>query len=91
MVMLVILAVICYLAMNNFKSTAPSAMAIQRHNTSRKVGQDAPVEDGAKSQSTSASADAWNPSPPARPSLDTVDRNTSQHAGDVKDALKQTD
>ena len=87
--MLVILAVVFYLAMNNLKMTAPSAIEIKRHNSARKAGQDVHVEDEAKQEPTSASADAWNPSPPARPSLETVDKNTSQHASDVGDALSQ--
>lgn len=81
-VMLVVLAVVFYLAMNNFKSTAPSAVQIQRHNEARKVGQDPPAEP--------VPADAWTESPPARPSLSTVDKNTTEHAADVKDALSQT-
>lgn len=88
--MLVILAVVFYLAMNNLKTTAPSAIEIKRHNSARKAGQEVLVEDEAKQEPTSASADAWNPSPPARPSLDTVDKNTSQHASDVGAALSQT-
>ena len=90
MVMLVILAVIFYLAMNNFKSTAPTAIDIQRHNATRKAGQDAQLQEEANPQPTSASADAWNPAPPSRPSLSTVDKNTSQHSSDVKDALSQS-
>ena len=38
-----------------------------------------------------AKADAWTASPPSRPSLSTVDKNTTEHAADVKDALSQTD
>lgn len=87
--MLVILAVVFYLAMNNLKMSAPSALEIKRHNDARKAGRDTHVEDEAKQEPTSASADAWNPSPPSRPSLDTVDKNTSQHASDVGDALSQ--
>lgn len=79
-VMLVILAVVFYLAMNNLKTTAPSAIEIKRHNSERKAGQQEPA---------SASTDAWNPAPPSRPSLETVDKNTSQHASDVGDALSQ--
>ena len=86
-VMLVVLAVIFYLAMNNFKSTAPTAIDIKRHNEAREAGQD--VEPSAPT-APSASADTWNASPPSRPSLETVDKNTSQHASDVKDALSQT-
>jgi cytoskeletal protein RodZ len=83
-VMLVVLAVIFYLAMNNFKSTAPTAIEIKRHNETREAGQDV------QPSAPSASADTWNASPPSRPSLETVDKNTSQHASDVKDALSQS-
>jgi hypothetical protein len=89
-IMFVILAVIFYLAMNNFKATAPSAIEIQRHNAARKTGRDAQLENETKQPSTSASADSWNPTPPARPSLSTVDKNTSQHSSDVQDALSQS-
>lgn len=91
MIMFVILAVIFYLAMNNFKSTAPTALEIQRHNAARKAGQEVRPEDADANQPpTSASADAWNPTPPSRPSLDTVDKNTTKHANDVSDALSQS-
>lgn len=90
MVMLVVLAVIFYLAMNNFKSVAPATVEIQKHNKSRKAGQEVqPEEFEPKNASTSASADSWTPAPPSRPSLSTMDQRTSDHSAAVKDALSQ--
>ena len=88
--MMVILAVIFYLAMNNFKSVAPSAIEVQKHNDARRAGRDVRSEQLQEDNpTTSATADSWNPQPPVRPSLSTVDQKTSQHAGEVKDALSQ--
>jgi cytoskeletal protein RodZ len=89
-VMLIVLVVIFYIAMNNFKSVAPTAMEIQKHNKSRKAGQEVQPENfEPKSTSTSASADSWTPAPPSRPSLSTMDQRTSDHSATVKDALSQ--
>jgi len=88
--MLLVLAVVFYLAMNNFKRVAPVAMEIQKHNKARKAGDEVSPENfEPKSGSTSASADAWTPAPPSRPSLSTMDQRTSQHTDSVKDALSQ--
>ena len=80
-VMLVVLVVIFYIAMNNFKSVAPAAVEIQKHNKARTAGQEG--------TSTSASADSWTPAPPSRPSLSTMDERTSEHSASVQDALSQ--
>ena len=91
-VMLVVVVVIFYLAMNNFKAVAPEAMEIQKHNKSRRAGQEVQPESfEPKSTPTSASADAWTPTPPSRPSLSTMDQRTSEHSAAVKDALSQAD
>jgi hypothetical protein len=90
-VLLMVLAVVFYLAMNNFKSVAPEAMQIKRHNERRTVGSEQlPVEDGTQSASKSSNADAWNPSPPSKPNLSTMDQNTTQHTEAVSDALSQS-
>ena len=89
-IMLVVLAVMFYLAMNNFKTVAPEAMEIQKHNRSRRAGQEfQPDTSEPKGTSTSASADAWTPTPPSRPSLSTMDQKTSEHSAQVKDTLSQ--
>ena len=89
-VMLVVLAVIFYLAMNNFKTVAPEAMEIQKHNKARRAGQEVEPESfEPKAASTSASADAWTPTPPSRPSLSTMDQKTTEHVGAVSDTLSQ--
>jgi len=85
-ILLVVLAVVLYLAMNNFKATAPAAIAIQEHNKARAAG-----EQTTPPQSTSASADSWTPAPPSRPSLSTMDQKTSEHSDNVQDALSQTE
>ena len=82
-VMLVVLAVILFIAMNNFKSVAPAAVEIQKHNKARKAGREVTA--------TSASADSWTPAPPSRPSLSAMDQRTSEHSAAVKDALSQAD
>jgi hypothetical protein len=90
--MLVVLAVIFYVAMNNFKHIAPAAIAVDKHNKTRKAGQDVAPEDfEPKNDSKSSSADAWTETPPARPNLDTMDKRTDDHSAQVKDALSHTD
>jgi len=90
-IMLLVLAVVFYLAMNNFKSVAPEAMDIKRHNDARKAGRDVRTDSGQPTTpSTSSNADAWNPSPPSRPNLSTMDQKTTEHTGAVSDALSQT-
>jgi len=82
-VMLVVLVVVFYLAMNNFRSTAPAAIAIQKHNQARKAGEETPP--------ASATDDSWTPAPPSRPNLDTMDKNTSNHSAAVQGALSQSE
>ena len=83
--LLVVLGIVAYMAMRNTRSVAPTAMEIQRHNQKRReVNAEAIAPDAAP---TSASDDSWNPTPPSKPSLETVDQNTTKHASDVKDAL----
>jgi len=82
-VMLVVLVVVFFIAMNNFKSTAPAAIAIQKHNEARKAGVETP--------SASATDDSWTPAPPSRPNLNTMDQNTSDHSAAVQGALSQTE
>ena len=77
LMLLVVLAIVAYVAMRDTRSVAPAAMEIQRHN------QKAPEAAPATSQ------DAWNPAPPARPSLSTVDQKTTEHSAAVSDALSQ--
>ncbi len=90
MVLLIVLAVIFFVAMNNFKSVAPSAMAVKRHERAKAQGED-PAASAADptGSSTSASDDTWNGSPPSRPNLDTMDKNTAQHTQAVNDTLQQ--
>lgn len=82
-VMLVVLVVVFYLAMNNFKSTAPAVVEIQKHNEARETGAEPPA--------ASATDDSWTPAPPSRPSLSTMDKNTSDHSAAVQDALSQSE
>jgi hypothetical protein len=82
-VMLVVLVVVFFIAMNNFKTTAPAAIAIQKHNHDRKTAEDTP--------SASATDDSWTPAPPSRPNLDTMDKNTSNHSAAVQGALSQSE
>jgi len=90
-VLLLVLAAVFYIAMNNFKSVAPSALEIQKHNKDRKARRDIQSEYVEPNDaSTSASADSWNPSPPSRPSLSTMDQKTTEHSTAVNDALSQT-
>ena len=94
MVLLMVLAVIFFIAMNNFKSIAPSALDLQKHNKAGKARRDIQSEyveptDTAAGDSKSASADSWTPSPPSRPSLSTMDQKTSEHTAAVNDATSQ--
>ena len=91
-IMLIVLAVIFFIAMNNFKRVAPTAMEIQQHNKARKAGQEVAPEDfEPKSASKSSSADAWTPAPPARPNLNTMEKRTDQHTAAVSDALSHAE
>jgi hypothetical protein len=88
--LLVVVAVIFYLAMNHLKSIAPAAIAVDKHNKARKAGQEVAPEDfEPTSSSRSGSADSWTPAPPSRPSLDTMDKRTAAHTAAVSDALSQ--
>jgi hypothetical protein len=88
--LLVVLVIIFFAAMRNLNSVAPAAMEIQKHNKQRKAGAEAqPEAYEPKTPSTSASADAWNPAPPARPSLSTMDERTTTHSNEVQSALSQ--
>jgi len=81
-IMLVVLAVILLIALNNFKSVAPAAVEIRKHNEARKAGQEVrPESVEPKDASTSA--------PSSRPSLSTMDQRTSDHSAAVQDALSQ--
>jgi len=85
--LLVVLAIIAYVAMRNTQSIAPAALEVQQHNKKRReVNAEGIAPDAAP---TSASDDAWNPAPPARPNLQTMDQKTTEHSADVKDALSQ--
>jgi len=93
-VLLMVLAVIFFIAMNNFKSIAPSALELQKHNKAAKARREIQSEyveptDNAPGASTSASGDSWTPSAPSRPSLSTMDQKTSEHTAAVNDAASQ--
>jgi len=90
--LLLVLAVILYIAVNNFKSVAPAALEVQKHNKDRQDSEGLePEKFEPKNESTAASADAWTPSPPARPSVSTMDERTTEHSKSVQDALSQAD
>jgi hypothetical protein len=89
-ILLVVLAIVFFATMRSLNSIAPSALEIKKHNDQRKTGEQAPPEKfEPKSTSTSGSADAWNPSPPSRPSLSTMDERTTNHSNEVQSALSQ--
>jgi hypothetical protein len=89
--LLVVLAIVLYIAMSNFKSVAPAAVEIQNHNKARRAGETVkPGSTEPNTAGTSASADTWNPSPPSRPSLSKMDQQTSAHTSDVQNALSQS-
>ena len=82
-ILLLVLAIVAFLSLNNFKATAPAAMQIQEHNKARSAGQ--------KVESPSSSGDAWTATPPSRPSLKAMDQKTTEHSNTVQDALSQTE
>jgi len=89
-VLLLVLAAVFFIAMNNFKSVAPTAMELQKHNKGRNGRREIQSEYVEPNDtSASASGDSWTPAPPSRPSLETVDKNTSDHSAKVQDALSQ--
>ena len=86
--LLLVVAVIAYVAMRNWASVAPAALDVRRHNADRAAGrQVAPESDGPGA--APRSGDAWTETPPARPSMSTMDQRTSAHSDAVQDALKQ--
>jgi hypothetical protein len=88
LMLLVVVAIIAYMAMRNARTVAPTAMEIERHNQARReVATDGAAPDTAPA---APNGDAWNPTPPARPSLQTVDQKTSEHSATVQDALSQS-
>jgi hypothetical protein len=94
MVLLLVMAVIFFIAMNNFKSIAPSALELQKHNKAGKARRDIQSEyveptENAAGSSPSASGDSWTPSAPSRPNLSTMDQKTSEHTAAVTDAASQ--
>jgi cytoskeletal protein RodZ len=82
-VMLVVLVIVFYLAMNNFKSVAPAAIAVQKHNEQRKSGEE--------TSPPAPTDDSWTPSTPTRPNLSTMDKKTSEHSAAVQGALSQSE
>jgi hypothetical protein len=84
--LLVVLAIVAWLAMRNTQKVAPEVLQIQEHNKRREVNAEGIAPNAT---ATSASDDSWNPTPPSKPSLQTVDQKTSEHSADVKDALSQ--
>lgn len=89
-ILLVVLAVVFFLAMRNFQSMAPAALEIQKHNKQRQAGDASrPATPEPKAHATSESADSWTPAPPSRPSLSTMDQKTSEHSSEVQSALSQ--
>ena len=85
--LLVVLAIIAWVAMRNTRSVAPEVLQIQEHNKRREVNAEGIAPNAT---ATSASDDAWNPTPPSKPSLETVDKNTTAHSAAVSDALKDS-
>jgi hypothetical protein len=82
-ILLVVLAVVLFIALNNFKSTAPAALAIQKQTRARESARETPP--------AQATDDSWTPTPPARPSLSQVDQKTSEHSAAVESALSQSE
>lgn len=88
--LLVVMAVIVLIALKNWKAVAPTALEIQKGSKDRAAGREVQPESYAPDAApTSASDDAWTPTPPSRPSLGTMEQRTDAHAADVQDALKQ--
>lgn len=86
--LLVVMAVILFIAARNWKSVAPTALEIQKKNRSAPADPADAPEDFNPSAPASASGDAWNPAPPARPSLSGMEKRTTAHTDAVQDALK---
>jgi hypothetical protein len=85
--LLVVLAIVAYVAMRNTRSVAPEVLQIQEHNKRREVNAEGIAPNAT---ATSASDDSWTPAPPAKPNLETMDQKTSAHSAEVKDALSQS-
>ncbi len=77
--LVVVLAVVLYLAMRAFKSTLPAAQALAKPST--------PASDAA---STDAPASGESVRPSRLPDLRDVKQRTDAHAAQVKDAVEQT-
>lgn len=87
--LLVVVAVILWIASRNWTAVAPTALEIQKHNRKPVAADAADPESFDPAPPPSASSDAWNPTPPARPSLSGMEQRTTQHTSAVDDALRQ--
>ena len=80
LMLLVVLGIVAYVAMRNARSVAPAAIEIQQHNAKRRE---------VNTEAVAPPDDAWNPTPPSKPSLQTVDEKTTEHSANVQDALSE--
>ena len=89
---LLVMAVIAFLTLRNWKAVAPEVKELREHNARDAARRDVQPEKfspDAGAASTSASDDSWNPAPPARPSLGTMEQRTTTQTDATKDALQQ--
>lgn len=84
--LLVVLAIIAFVALRNAQTVAPAALEVQKHNQARSQQN---VDGTAPAPPAPANGDAWTESPPSRPNLQTMDQNTTQHSDAVQSALSQ--
>ena len=90
MILLVVVAVVLYLVAQNWKSVAPSAMAIHDRNERRASTGAEYVPEKVEAPSGGKSEDAWTPAPPVNPSLGAMESRTSAHTQSVNEALQQS-
>jgi len=89
--LLVVVAIVLLIAAKNWKAVAPTALEIHKKATGRGPATTATEPESYELESTSSpssSGDAWNPTPPSRPSLGTMEQRTSAHTSAVNEALK---
>lgn len=87
--LMVVMAIILWLAAKNWKTVAPTALEIQRKNRGPAGGHEVQPETY-QPPAASTNGDAWTETPPARPSLGEMEKRTDAHSAAVQDALKQS-
>ena len=87
--LLVVMAVVLFLAAKNWKSVAPTALDIKNRNKNGHADRPPAPPPEEFDPTAATSDDAGAPAPPVRPSLGEMDKRTTDHTDAVQSALDQ--